>query len=473
MPPALKLTAFERCMLADDHAEHPMTFTIRLRLNGRLDGDLLRHAARQVVERHPLLAAHVEGSGRNTRWVPAADPTPWVHTADLHDPCRYPGSEQIDLRRETGWRVWGRTHGTTSELRIQFHHCCTDGLGAYQVVEDLLVAYDALGQTDGRAPRFRPLDPRRLSARNRFGLSHLQVLARLLLEVWGIAVGNLMFFLQRATPLHAAQTPSESAAERLMLLDYPTHTFTPVETKQLQAVSRAAGATLTDLVLRDLFLAMDAWNQRLDRRGRFRLLRIMLPISLRTAEDVATPAANIVGMVPIDRRPALFGSPHFLLRTLLWETWLLKRFRFAIAYNRSCALFGLLPGGIERLTRPDRCYATSVLSNMGKIFDGCPLVRIDGRLQVGSLQVESWESAPPVRFGTSTGFTFVSYAGRLILTMNYARRHFTAAEAQDFFQHVVLQLQQTARTAPTVTTAEPVLPPVPAPIPAVAHAITP
>ena len=100
-------------------------------------------AVRRAVLRHPLLCAHLSVSRiTGFRWVAAADPYPYVDCADASVPLSFPGRERIDLRSETGLRVWAREGNGHTELRFQFHHACCDGVGAYRVIEDVLCAYD-------------------------------------------------------------------------------------------------------------------------------------------------------------------------------------------------------------------------------------------------------------------------------------------------------------------------------------------
>ena len=106
----LRLTPFEWYMFEDCGKSFSMTFMIRLVFSGCVDQDAFVTSVGQAVQRHPLLRAHVTGSKRRTlAWVPADNPSPYLDFGDLTKPICFPDGEAIDLRSETGLRVWVRT----------------------------------------------------------------------------------------------------------------------------------------------------------------------------------------------------------------------------------------------------------------------------------------------------------------------------------------------------------------------------
>lgn len=445
-PLPLATNAFERYMLTDDRPRHPMTFGIRLTFSGRLDRAALESAVREAVSRHPLLAAHlVRKRWRRPTWVAAADPMPYVDISDESQPLRYPGTERIDLESQTGLRIWARSGPERTELRLQFHHSCTDGIGAYRFVEDLLCAYHRAVRPDDLDVDYRPLDGERLRHRTRCGLTWWQVLLRMPVEIWGVVVGLVMMLVLRPQPLLAAQSPGDDdEAAGPLLVDMPAHTFDAEQSDRLRQAARAVGATMNDLLLRDLLLASQEWNARIDPTRRGRLLRVMMPMNLRGRGDELLPACNVVAMVNVDRWLRWYPSAAGLLQTIRWETRLLRYFRFGLAFLRGVALVELIPGGLQQLTRPGRCYATTVLSNMGRAFAQCNLRRRGGKLLVGEMVLEGVESAPPVRSQTATGLTCLYYDGRLTVVQNYDPHHFAAADAARLLELFVAQLHTSA-----------------------------
>jgi hypothetical protein len=292
---------------------------------------------------------------------------------------------------------------------------------------------------EDREVTFRPLEPELLRERVRF--------VRLPLEIWGAVVGMAMFLLLRPKPLLSPERPIEEESDCPLLLDLPAHTFEADESNRLRDAARASGATMNDLLLRDLLLAMNEWNTSLDPSAGGRLMRVMIPMNLRSAGDEAMPAANVVGMVNLDRWLKWYRNPARLLSSIVWETRFLQYFRFALAFIRCITFLDKIPGGLEFITRANRCYGTSVLSNMGRVLARAPLPRRDGKLVAGEMLLIGIESAPPVRSFIATGLTCLYYCGRLTLVQNYDRHYFTPQVAAQLMALTVRQILKSAGVA--------------------------
>src|SRR5437868_12481440 len=78
----------------------------------------------------------------------------------------------------------------------------------------------------------------------------------------------------------------------------PDAGFDADETAALRRVARAAGATLNDLLIAEVMLAVARQNTT---RGGGNRIRLLMPMNVRTAAHSAAPAANIVGYEPLDR----------------------------------------------------------------------------------------------------------------------------------------------------------------------------
>jgi len=447
MPLPLKLTPFERYMLADDRERHPMTFTIRLKFSGDFAAGPFAEAVAAAVERHPLLAANLDLSDpHQPLWTSADDPMPYLDIGPIDAVLEFPGSERIDLERETGLRIWVRMSDEQTEIRFQFHHSCADGIAAYRLIEDVLCAYHAAIRGDVRMAEFRPLEAKRLQWRDQFGLSRWQMWLRTLPEAWGALVGTTTFFLRRPKPLARSDRPADDPTTRLRLLDYPAISLNEQQSKCYVAAARRFGVKLNDLLIRDLLVAGNQWNQR-HGLSKFHPLRIAVPVDLRTKQDELLPACDVVAMVFLDRNLAFYPSKRHLLRTIRWETAFIKRFRLALSFVRLCSFVGRIPGGMQWLAKANRCYATAVMSNMGRPLSMAPLPWSGSQLSAGGLVLEAIESAPPVRPFTAAGFTALTYNNRLTLIMNYDRFHFTAEEAEQFCVSVVRQMRRTVDQA--------------------------
>ncbi|MGE0482063.1 MAG: hypothetical protein AB7Q17_16495 [Phycisphaerae bacterium] len=437
------LTPFEQYMWMDDRPSHPMAFHIRLVFTGQIDEQELRRAIEHSIGRHPLLSARIAQS-RPGKWYWTAAPSegPYVDFAPAGQPMRYPRSARIDLRCESGVRIWARSGVPASEIRFQFHHACCDGIGAYQFIEDVLCSYDAL-VASGSDASLRALDYSALTRRMRPWSMEPGSVRRTAQQVWGVVAGTAAMLFGRPAPLCSPDTSLGEAGPNAVLTDLPAHTFSHAESRRLRNIAFACGGSLNDLLLRDLFVALRGWNARHDPRARRRRIRIIIPTSLRGPGAPDGTAANVVSIVFMGRGAGCERDPRRMLRWIQWETRFLLGWRLNLSFLRACDIFGAAPGAMEWMASANRCFATSVLSNMGRVLSRAPLQRHDYKLLVGGATLERVESAPPVRPHTAAALTSLTYGRRLTLAMNYDPLHFRKDSAVELMDHIVQQVRKT------------------------------
>lgn len=445
----LSLTGFERCMWVESRPAHPMTHAVILRCSGTLDHDAFLTALERAVARHPLLRARIEGRRTGpARWVRAPAGPPACDVAGAGEPLRLRESADIDLERESGLRVWVRDGHGGAVIRLEFHHACCDGVGATRFIDDVLVGYDHLVAGRSGDPPWPPLAPGLLPRRADFGMSPLGRVLRLPLDFWGVVIGYLLFIVPRPTPIAAPHEPALDAADLALVPEPVVHTFSAADTGRLLAAARAARVTVNDLLLRDFFLGLAGWNWEHEPDRHRQLVRIMVAFDLRTAADALLPAANVVGMVNLDRtaRRRRPRGRAALLRSVRLEMLYQKTLRFGIAANRITsaisAVLRVWPGLSDTLYGVRRCMATAVVSNWGRLFERSRLVGADGRLVAGGLTVESVEAVSPQRVNSGVGFAISTYAGRLSLVLNYDRRRFSRVDAAALVRSVVREIER-------------------------------
>src|SRR5262249_9628191 len=150
----------------------------------KLQGNLLREPFEQAVhfalERHPLLASrlcHVRGKG--PCWVLAATPTPQICWADSRSSTKRAFGERFDLGREIGLRIWVDADSLGADVLLAFHHACTDGIGAVQLIGDLLARYGQLTARGGdERPEIEPVNLDALRARADYSTNKSERAAR-------------------------------------------------------------------------------------------------------------------------------------------------------------------------------------------------------------------------------------------------------------------------------------------------------
>src|SRR5262249_43431185 len=148
------LAPFESYMLADDTADYPMVFHLRLSFRGLLDRVRFEAALREAAARHPLFQSVVRDVDGEACWVPAEQTTPQLDWAPLETPIDRHAGGRLDITQRIGLRAWVRCGRSETNVLLEFHHCCCDGVGAVRFIEDLLVAYRA-ATSAGATARYR------------------------------------------------------------------------------------------------------------------------------------------------------------------------------------------------------------------------------------------------------------------------------------------------------------------------------
>jgi len=440
------LVPFEAYMLLDDRPAYPMNFFIRLRFSGRFDRPALKSALATAVARHPLLAACVRQRGRQRfDWVAAEPPEPRLDWSNGSSTDDYPHCPGIDLRTEPGLRLRVLETEEATDLLLQFHHCCCDGLAAYAFVGDLLVAYDLAHGGGSKRAKLRPLDQERLRQRGTFGLTPGKFLRMAHQQVTGL-LGVWNFFTHAPVPVIPHQTqPADSPLPEAFPTAY-TDQFDRSDSTRLRKAAKLQGVTVNDLLARDLFLALADFRSRHGAPDERQWLRFSIPVNLRTAGDRRLPAANVVSMVFLDRRPDRFGSPGGLLKGIHEQVQRIRRRQLGLTFVLSLRAFQTLPGGLSRATRDDRCTATCVLTNVGAPLAGVRLPRRDGRIVTGNMVLESVDSLAPIRPYTCAAFAVTRYAHKLLITLNYDPRPLSAGQAKNLLATFMRYARESAHS---------------------------
>lgn len=388
----LTFTGFEHYMLVEDSPAYPMSFFVQLRLSEVLLRHVFTQALKAVLVQHPLLRAHVNGSAASTTsrltWIDAGLHQPFISWGAEGDPilCSH---RHIDLRSETGIRLWVRTdHGTTRVL-MQFHHSCCDGIGALHFVEDMLGAYRAAQSS----PQVNaPQEPGAESVRDRdqSRIGWLQHLARVPKDLVQIT----KFFATTPAPL-ACAAGQVSDETYLPALSGFSHTFNDWESERIHVAARRLGVTINDLLLRDLFFTLRDWNSSRSPRGTREPIRIAIPMNQRSPTEERMTAVNAVSIVYLDRSPGRLADPTGFLAGVHGEMEDIKYWHMGATLTQVLGLVGAIPGGLLAFVKSKYMKSTSLLSNLG-VLDARSLCGVrGGRSGVGDGTLDGVEFYPP------------------------------------------------------------------------------
>ncbi len=428
-------------MLADDRPSHSMTCHTRFWFSGKFDQTDFNEALRETLPRHPIFQMTVSGSVKNKTkdifWVPRSEIVmPFISWAPEGTPIDIPANGLAqNIYKEIGLRFWIRDSDTPSPTQtmiiLQFHHSVCDGLGVFQFMEDLLIAY---GKKRGLAtPPMRRIDPDAFTRRGEFSISPEDWRKRKPMDLKRVT----RFIRKSAAPLKSPDSNKRLdivadlfASERIVL---------PVDvTASVRANARAQNVAVNDTLIHDLFKTLSRWNA--DNGAANSHIRIGIATSLRGEHDTALSVANVVSMVFLDRTPREIQSPD-LLTGVAAETTEIKDNRMGLALPRVFRRLGRYPYMVSLFFAPAKCSATAILTNLGRPFADSKLTGSDGKLRVGDITLESVETLPPVRPKTSAIFSVNYYGGSLSVTLRYDSTVFTRDTARNLLERFTTQIQ--------------------------------
>jgi hypothetical protein len=438
----LHLTPLESFFHADDRPSHPMAFIIVLDFTGVVDRPAFEESLREALRRHSFLNAYIRPAKRGLPcWVAAKGDGPTVDWGDLSQAITLPRGERIDLATEVGLRVWVRQGPDRAVATFEFHHACTDGIGAYRFLGDLMAYYGLRVPNDLEPPRLDPLEPERLRDRQKLQIEHWRTD-----RYWSLAkrtlgtVGGLL--RRRPAPLTSRDAGPKS-----------TTTFPGIrsisiardEFEAIRASALASGATLNDLLVATLFGTLHEWTQTVGDRSARRSLRLVMPTDLRDGESLTLPATCLTSYTFLTREQADCRDPAKLLNSVALETTEIKNGRRGVHFADTVAV-GLWFRALWTMIRAPVCLASAVMSNIGdptRRFSA-RLPRRDGRVVAGNLLLEAITGVPPLRPQTRATFSVFAYRRRLTISLRCDPAHLSDRDTAEMLELYARHLRSCA-----------------------------
>jgi len=457
----LPLTPFEFYYWTDDRPEYPTTFPVDLQFSGTLDRDALTRALATVLERHPLLSAQIDESGPWPQWQRSPQHEPHIDWAAASVPIAGPCCPYIDLRIEPGLRVYVRAGDGTTRVVFHFHHACCDGLAGLRFVEDVLIAYGAQF-VEKNPPALAPVDVTHLRDRGLFeaalGRRSFLVAVRdalITAREWSrILFGGAAVLAAPSGNPGGVATKSDSApSDAATQSGFQTLAIPADRVRQLRRAATSLGATLNDLLLRDMFLVLRDWNRR--HAGSLRgPVRLNVPVNLRGRDDKLMPAANRLGFAFVSLRKRDFAGADTALEAVNREMERIKTWKLGLYF-----LGGLQFAGkrtIRWTLRRNKSFATMVLSNLGRVYARTPLPRDGRRLICGDAVLERVSGVPPIRPLTRASVAVIDYGEETTINLNCDPHYFSADSSRALLDAYGEQLEESLRTGAATRTSEPV-----------------
>lgn len=429
----LRLTPFEFFFLCDDRADYRGVIPIEVIATGHLSEGALEQAFAIAQRRHPLLTAHVENNEKEWPCWSEGDPQ---HVVFQHGDD---APSQSDAQSEAGVRLRVRIDGTHVRLLFAFRHLAVDGLGAFQFISDFFIAYAHLCTGGVGPPSWRPLKPEQLRDRDRHQLFRHKLK---LVDAWRMLRVHLPLTVRPAALVSEKSSPG--ASDHLVTglpTDFLVEYLTEEETAALSRVATKHAVMLNDLLLRDYFLMLAAWNSGTPQeRGP---LRVMIPTNMRRREDARMPAANVFSYAFITHSAAACRNRAQLLKSIANEMSRIKRDKLGLYYEAGLRLFCRFPAFVRWSLNRKWAFATAVFTNLGSAFDHLPLPSKAGHKIAGGLILETGAGAGPIRPETRISFSAHSYAGRLSLGARCDPHCFTPRQQLALLSSYVAHLRTT------------------------------
>lgn len=427
------MTPLEFYFYSDQRPGYPGLFPIRLEWTGELDRAALEQAYRLAHDRHPLLSARVDRrAGRWPRWI-AAEPNPIQWLA---------GGEQgvegrIQLEEHAPVRAFVTQGPDGIATEFVFHHTAVDGLGAFQFIKDLLIAYEHVQAGREGPPKWSRVDVDRLKLRSEHRMRKRDFKPA---DVFRLLRVALPLLTRRAAVVSSPRsTPIEEPEPHVP--EFQVHDFTAEETARLARVSANLDVMTHDLLLRDLFLTLAQWNAG-TKEGR-RLIRILVPTSMRQRADLRTPAANLFSYAFLTRRPRDLEDPELALNSLSEEMALIKKQRRGLYFEAGLRLTCWIPPLLTLSLKRQWPFATAVLSNLGTSFDNLPFPAHGDERRCGSLVFRSGSGAALIRPDTRVAFAAHSFAGKLSISARCDPKWFGRTQQRELLNAYVEQIRFT------------------------------
>ncbi|MEM7312870.1 MAG: hypothetical protein AAF497_06935 [Planctomycetota bacterium] len=418
-----------------------MTFASNLFLTGELQKNAFQSALDDALLLHPLLHAIVKPVKQGKPcWVASKQP-PVVDWGGIDDPIQL--HEAIDLRSETGLRIWVRTGNGKSRIIFQFHHASSDGTGAHRFIGDVLAGYGIRTCDDRRHPEIAEYDSNLLRAR-RSKLCQ-DITNPSLFRILKSRIGHAMqVFAPKIAPLRLnGKSTSDAEPVPDAIPAVVSHLFDREQHNRLRQSASCQGVMLNDLLMAELFHTMRWWNVEHGAADKGRL-RIMMPSDMRDKECFAMSAANMTSYNFITRKMTECDDERSLLKGLRNEIAQIKHHDLGHQFIDSIMAARNFPWLLPLLLGSRRCLSTITMSHMGdptkRFLATFP--REKGKLVCGDVVLDKMIGVSPLRPQTRAAVSVVTMYRQLMINVRLDPHTMSLQDSRQFLDYYVERLQQ-------------------------------
>lgn len=431
-------------MLLDDRPSYPMAILTRFDFTDGTPPAALEEAFYKSLQSEPLLTARVVTPrwGR-PRWCDAGPPRLlWSKAHPINDNSVEWAGSPSRPNPATGNVLHAEVieHSDGWSILMAVHHAACDGLGIVGFLERWLLA------AEGKRTRWRREPDAMMAAlatRGRVADSwpkFTRMLPRLAKGLEGVGE----FVSHDVAELSASTSPAQPS-----LSSSPPPPWQPLVLSAsvdggvvtgLEAAAKATAVSVNDLLATSLLIAIA--GQMPKRASPW--IRVAIPMSLRTKNDQALPAANRVSMVFLDRKLEDCGDAVRLAISVREQMEIVRSHSLGHIFPMSLEVGRILPGGLARTVRRPKPQCTAVLSNVGRFFHRSPLADADGTIRIGSSRLTGWWGVPPIRPGTALAVGTHETSGRRTVAFHVDGSRLPTAAARHLLDKMVSELRDMA-----------------------------
>lgn len=434
-PPRLRMTSIERFHLLDDHPAWPNWIGSILDFDGEIDQEFARRAIDVVLSRHPLIASRVSVNPYGWEVDPSAKPV--VRFFQCKEIGNQPLPDRPDINQSAGSMFIAQTDGRRTRIKLLIHHGLCDGLGGLQFVREWMQVYDALFHGQPETKGLGELSAATLINRNRLYLTSHKYLAHLWKQPIAL-FGAAKFVFRRFVILGDRATISPNETPKAADSGWPHMLSAEIDAANSGKVRRAANkakVSMNDWLAGCLIEAVFSWLDKNGNDGGAKHIRLIVPISLRSAVDRTMPAANRTTLVQLDRCREDTQPRIRLMQGIAFELGLIRAWQLDRLFLIAMRVVGCSNLLMRRSARWHKYRATTLLTNLGKPLLRLGLGRDDDQCwKAGNLVLTSMDLVPPIKHGLPVSFAVHQYGKCLRISMQFDPAALSEAAAREILQ---------------------------------------
>ena len=461
----LALTSIEKFHVLSRTVAYPNVLICRFWVDRIFDRPIFEKAVELAYQRHGILNRRLHASDGRLDWVTRPDsnvaPVSWSQgTGPISDDTitlEPDWQKKLDLSNTAGAHVWCRVLDTVDSPRTRVVCCCDhavcDGLGGAQYISDLLIVYDNLYAQRDWNDGLRKLTPIRMKQRNRLGINRWAWWK----HAWKQPIawlGLCAFFFHRFNVITGkpikSNDSSAGANSEATLNSSPQKTLGLTGRWLSQELSEAIDSLAANrsvsanaLVMHSVFDGLRNWMNETGRPPLRKWFRMVLPISIRSKDDLRLPMTNRASIVQIDRSEKQINSREFLYY-LDREIKIILDWQFDKLFLMIIRIASVSGRWLKRLAQSTKPRATIVFTNLGRPFRAMAKrtrkvekkTQPHPRAQKMSTEILEFDFAGPLQHSMPLNFSIQRYQQRYRISLRFDGDKITTDEARAFLSMI-------------------------------------